>query len=66
MFDLDATLVPTRLGLHALAEHVLSAARHATTGRIGLVPSPGGFATPPFPSEHGECTIAVEVLSPST
>lgn len=41
-------LAPTRDAWHRLAEHVLSAARHAATGRIGLVPVPGGFATPAF------------------
>ena len=38
----------TRDSLHRLAEHVLSPARYAVTGRIGLRQSPGGFATPPF------------------
>lgn len=41
-------LPATRDAWHRLAEHVLSAARHAVTGRIGLVPAPGGFATPAF------------------
>ena len=41
-------LAPTRAALHALAEHVLCAARHRSTGRIGLEVVPGGFATPPF------------------
>src|SRR6516225_9415977 len=43
-----ARLAVTRVGLHRVAEHVLAAARYAETGRIGLVPSPGGFRTPPF------------------
>jgi len=43
-----ARLAVTRDGLHRVAEHVLAAARHAAAGRIGLVPSPGGFRTPPF------------------
>lgn len=60
MNDLDATLVPTRLALQSLAEHVLSAAYHRATGHIGLRPSPGGFATPAFPSDHGMRTVAVE------
>ncbi len=38
----------TRRSLHAVAEHVLAAARHRATGRIGLEVAPGGFATPPF------------------
>lgn len=41
-------LAATRDGLHRVAEHVLAAARYAASGRIGLVPSPGGFRTPPF------------------
>lgn len=45
----DSVLV-TREAWHRLAEHVLSAARHAATGRIGLLPAPGGFATPEFGS----------------
>jgi hypothetical protein len=49
----------TRLAWQALAEHVLAAARHAATGRIGLRPAPGGFATPSFPSGDGPRTVAV-------
>lgn len=45
---LPDTLPATRDGWHRLAEHVLSAARHAATGRIGLLPAPGGFTTPAF------------------
>ena len=41
-------LASTRASWHALAEHVLGAARHRSTGRIGLEVVPGGFATPPF------------------
>ena len=37
-----------RESLHRLAEHVVSPARYAVTGKIGLQQSPGGFATPPF------------------
>ena len=55
-----ATMVTTRLALQSLAEHVLSAARHRATGRIGLRAAPGGFATPPFPSDHGDRVLAVE------
>ena len=43
-----ARLAATRAGLHRVAEHVLAAARYAASGEIGLVPSPGGFRTPPF------------------
>ena len=45
--DLDAYLA-TRTSWHTLAERVLAPARHRATGRIGLRPAPGGFATPPF------------------
>jgi len=41
-------LAATRAGLHRVAEHVLAAALYAATGKIGLVPSPGGFRTPSF------------------
>jgi hypothetical protein len=41
----------TRRSLHAVAEHVLSAALHAETGRIGLRQTAGGFGTPVF--DHG-------------
>lgn len=43
-----ANFVETRTALHAVAEHVLAAARHRATGRIGLQVSPDGFTTPPF------------------
>lgn len=38
----------TRRALHSVAEHVLAAALHRATGRIGLRPTPGGFGTPWF------------------
>ena len=38
----------TRLSLHALAEHVLCAARHRVNGKIGLRFTRGGFGTPFF------------------
>jgi len=41
-------LAATRSGWHRVAEHILAAARYAATGKIGLVPSPGGFRTPSF------------------
>ena len=41
-------LVAGRLALHRLAEDVISPARKAATGRIGLRALPGGFGTPPF------------------
>ncbi len=38
----------TRRALHSVAEHVLAAALHRATGRIGLRPTLGGFGTPWF------------------
>lgn len=52
-------LPATRDAWHRLAEHVLSAARYAATGHIGLVPAPGGFATPAF--GPGACVLAVDL-----
>jgi hypothetical protein len=49
----------TRESLHRVAEHVLSPARHAATGRIGLRPHPGGLRTPPFGPD--ETMVAVEL-----
>ena len=49
----------TRDSLQAVAEHVMSAALHASTGRIGLRQTPGGFGTPPFASAHGQRQIRV-------
>jgi hypothetical protein len=43
-----ARLAATRAGLHQVAEHIIAAALHAETGEIALMPSPGGFGTPPF------------------
>ena len=43
-----AHLAATRAGWHRVAEHVLAAALYAATGEITLVPSPGGFRTPPW------------------
>jgi hypothetical protein len=45
---LPASLSRTRDSLHRIAEHVVSPARYAATGRIGLRPASGGFTTPPF------------------
>jgi hypothetical protein len=38
----------TRAAMHALAEHVIAPARYRVEGRIGLIPTPGGFGTPTF------------------
>ena len=44
----SARLAVTRAGLHRVAEHILASALYRATGKIGLVPSQGGFRTPPF------------------
>lgn len=54
----SSSLARTRASLHALAEHVLAAARYAAVGRIGLRVVPGGFGTPPFGDD--ERTVSVE------
>ncbi|ONH33229.1 hypothetical protein [Pseudofrankia asymbiotica] len=56
--SVDDSFVRTRAALHAVAEHVLAAARYRATGRIGLTVAPGGFGTPPFGDEGR--TIAVD------
>ena len=48
LVPLPPEFATTRDALHALAEHVLCAARHRVTGRIGLRATLGGFGTPPF------------------
>ncbi len=45
-------LAVTRSGWHRVAEHVLAAALYAATGKIGLVPAPGGFRTPSFGTDR--------------
>ena len=55
-----AICIETRHALQAVAEHVVCAARYASAGRIGLLAAPGGFAAPPFPTDHGDRTITVE------
>ena len=58
----ESSFIETRSALQSVAEHVLCAARHQATGRIGLRPAPGGFTTPAFPSPMGERTLAVDGL----
>lgn len=53
--DRDAYL-RTRVGLHALAEHVLAPARYLATGRLGLRFTSGGFGTPFF---GADCQVRV-------
>lgn len=40
----------TRFSWQTIAEHIIAAARHRATGRIGLRPLPGGFGSPWFPA----------------
>ncbi len=56
----DPALVCTRRSLHAVAEHVLGAALHQATGRIGLRAAPGGFATPAFDGPDGVTRVGVD------
>ena len=46
--SLPSSFAATRASLHAVAEHVLGAARYRAERHIGLVPTPGGFGTPIF------------------
>ncbi len=46
-------LAATRVALQAVAEHILSPARHAATGHIGLQATPGGFGTERFDQPGG-------------
>ncbi len=55
---IDASFVRTRTALHAVAEHVLAAARYQASGRLGLTVTPNGFATPAFGDDAR--TLAVE------
>jgi hypothetical protein len=48
--DIDAAvLTATRESLHRVAEHLLAATRKRATGKITLLPGPGGFRTPQLP-----------------
>lgn len=53
---LPPTFASTREALRALACYVIAPARKARTGRIGLEPFEGGFATPPL---EGDRRLAV-------
>ncbi|HUF84302.1 MAG TPA: hypothetical protein VMQ81_06880 [Acidimicrobiia bacterium] len=56
-------LPATRCAWHALAEHVLSPARHAANGKIGLRFTRSGFGTPFFPGAAGDEQVRVEGTS---
>src|SRR5262245_44308274 len=51
------SLATTRAALHAVAEHVLAAARYRSTGRIGLAVSPGGLTPAPFGEPSREIAV---------
>src|SRR4051812_35588111 len=53
----------TLFSLHAVAEHVLAAARYAATGHIGLSVVPGGFTTGPFGPEPTSVSVVDGRLS---
>lgn len=59
--DLDC-FGATRLALHAVAEHVLCAARHAAVGRIGLRAVPGGFGTPHFGDDQRLLVVGTDIV----
>lgn len=52
----------TRAALHALAEHVIAAARYRVEGRISLVPATGGFGTPLFGDRERVRVEGVELV----
>ena len=58
--DEMTTRTATRVALQSVAEHVLSAALHAATGRIGLRRTPGGFGTPVFDRDGQPTQIVVD------
>jgi len=58
--SVPTTYAETRRALHAVAEHVLAAALHDATGRIGLRATPGGFGTPSFPVDGTERQVRVD------
>ena len=52
----------TRAALHALAEHVIAAARYRVDGHISLVPTAGGFGTPLFGDRERVRVDGVELV----
>ncbi len=57
--DIDRT---TRSELHRIATHVLARGQHASTGRIGLRPSPGGFSTIPYGDDQRRLRVSGTTL----
>jgi hypothetical protein len=62
MEPVPATLVPTRLALHRLAERVISPARRAANGKIGLRYTRGGFGTPFFGADDTQIRVEAHEL----
>lgn len=63
---LPDTLVATRVQLHAVAEHVLSAARYQAEGRIALYVLDGGFGTQPFDAPPRQLAVTGGALTVRT
>ena len=57
---LPATFAETRDALHQLAFFAIAPKRYANTERLGLRARPGGFGTPPWPSDDGEVQVRME------
>ena len=63
MKPLPPSFAATRSGLHRLACYVISPARKAAEGRIGLRPSRDGFGTPVFgPAERRVAVMGDEIV----
>ena len=66
--DLEV-LATTRVALHRLASTVIAPTRHRSTGRFGLIATPGGFGTPRFSqarNAQSESTQSESTQSDST
>lgn len=57
-----AALVRTRESWHAVAEHVLAAARYRAEHAIGLVVVPGGFGTPTYGDGQSARVVECDVI----
>lgn len=59
---LPPTFAAHRDAVHALAEHVLAAARYRAEKRIGLLPTAGGFGTPVYGADEQVRIDGVELV----
>ena len=57
---LPPAFAETRDALHQLAFFAIAPKRYANTERLGLRARPGGFGTPPWPSDSGEVAVRME------